>query len=110
MLLCNEHILLFRQVQVHKKIEHEGRRHVCSKCGKSYKQITSMTEHEALCGTSDPRPFKCAQCTYNTTTLATLTCKNAVYYAHAIKGIVHLNIIFSNMKFNKICNLDHPVY
>ncbi len=26
------------------------------------------------------------------------------------KGIVHLNIIFSYMKFNKICNLDHPVY
>ncbi len=24
--------------------------------------------------------------------------------------IVHLNIIFSYMKFNKICNLDHPVY
>ncbi len=27
-----------------------------------------------------------------------------------IKGIVHLNIIFCYMKFNKICNLDHPVY
>ncbi len=27
-----------------------------------------------------------------------------------LKGIVHLNIIFSYMKFNKICNLDHPVY
>ncbi len=27
-----------------------------------------------------------------------------------IKGIVHLNIIFSYMKVNKICNLDHPVY
>ncbi len=27
-----------------------------------------------------------------------------------IKGLVHLNIIFSYMKFNKICNLDHPVY
>ncbi len=26
------------------------------------------------------------------------------------KGIVHLNIIFSYMKVNKICNLDHPVY
>ncbi len=27
-----------------------------------------------------------------------------------IKGLVHLNIIFSYMKVNKICNLDHPVY
>ncbi len=27
-----------------------------------------------------------------------------------IKGIIHLNIIFSYMKVNKICNLDHPVY
>ncbi len=26
------------------------------------------------------------------------------------KGIVHLNIIFSYMKVNKICNLDQPVY
>ncbi len=26
------------------------------------------------------------------------------------KGIVHLNIIFSYIKFNEICNLDHPVY
>ncbi len=26
------------------------------------------------------------------------------------KGIVHLNIIFSYMKVNKICYLDHPVY
>ncbi len=30
--------------------------------------------------------------------------------AEFIKGIVHLNIIFSYMKVNKICNLDHPVY
>ncbi len=29
---------------------------------------------------------------------------------HYIKGIVHLNIIFSYIKVNKICNLDHPVY
>ncbi len=29
---------------------------------------------------------------------------------HVAKGMVHLNIIFSYMKFNKICNLDHPVY
>ncbi len=27
-----------------------------------------------------------------------------------IKGIVHLNIIFSYMKFKEICNLDHSVY
>ncbi len=27
-----------------------------------------------------------------------------------LKGIVHINIIFSYMKVNKICNLDHPVY
>ncbi len=27
-----------------------------------------------------------------------------------VKGIVHLNIIFSYMKVNKKCNLDHPVY
>ncbi len=27
-----------------------------------------------------------------------------------LKGIVHLNIIFSYMKVNKICNLDQPVY
>ncbi len=27
-----------------------------------------------------------------------------------VKGIVHLNIIFSYLKVNKICNLDHPVY
>ncbi len=26
------------------------------------------------------------------------------------KGIVHLNIIFSYMKFNKICNLDYPIF
>ncbi len=29
---------------------------------------------------------------------------------HHIKGIVYLNIIFSYMKVNKICNLDHLVY
>ncbi len=28
----------------------------------------------------------------------------------SFKGIVPLNIIFSYMKFDKICNLDHPVY
>ncbi len=28
----------------------------------------------------------------------------------SLKGIVHLNIIFLYMKFNKICSLDHPVY
>ncbi len=38
-----------------------------------------------------------------------------IYWEHPkedsnIKGIVHLNIIFSYMKVNKICNLDHPVY
>ncbi len=27
-----------------------------------------------------------------------------------VKGIVYLIIIFSYMKVNKICNLDHPVY
>ncbi len=27
-----------------------------------------------------------------------------------LKGIVHINIIFSCMKFNQICNLDHLVY
>ncbi len=27
-----------------------------------------------------------------------------------IKGIEHLNIIFSYMKFNKICNLDYPIF
>ncbi len=31
-------------------------------------------------------------------------------FEKAFKGIVHLNIIFSYMKVNKICNLDHPVY
>ncbi len=29
---------------------------------------------------------------------------------HDLKGIVHLNIIFSYIKVNKKCNLDHPVY
>ncbi len=37
-----------------------------------------------------------------------------IFYSHLtipeIKGIVHLNIIFSYMKVNKKCNLDHPVY
>ncbi len=32
------------------------------------------------------------------------------FKAGYLKGIVHLNIKFSYMKFNKICNLDHPVY
>ncbi len=32
------------------------------------------------------------------------------YVATLVKGIVHLNIIFSYMKVNKICNLDHPAY
>ncbi len=27
-----------------------------------------------------------------------------------LKGIVHLNIIFSYIKVNEICNLDHLVY
>ncbi len=27
-----------------------------------------------------------------------------------LRGIVHLTIIFSYMKVNQICNLDHPVY
>ncbi len=31
-------------------------------------------------------------------------------YLNHVKGIVHLNIIFSYMKVNKKCNLDHPVY
>ncbi len=31
-------------------------------------------------------------------------------YLYAFKGIVHLNIIFSYMKVNKMCNLDHTVY
>ncbi len=33
-----------------------------------------------------------------------------VFFLFILKGIVHLNIIFSYMKVNKICNLDHPVY
>ncbi len=32
------------------------------------------------------------------------------YKKNTVKGIVHLNIIFSYMKVNKKCNLDHPVY
>ncbi len=32
------------------------------------------------------------------------------HFSVKLKGIVHLNIIFSYMKVNKICNLDHPVY
>ncbi len=36
--------------------------------------------------------------------------RNKSLNQHAFKGIVHLNIIFSYMKFNKICNLDQPVY
>ncbi len=31
-------------------------------------------------------------------------------YGLPIKGIVHLNIIFSYMIVNKKCNLDQPVY
>ncbi len=27
-----------------------------------------------------------------------------------MEGEVHLNTIFSYMKFNKICNLNHPLY
>ncbi len=27
-----------------------------------------------------------------------------------LKGIVHLNIIFSYMKFNKICSLDYHIF
>ncbi len=36
--------------------------------------------------------------------------KNTTHVLHTIKGIVHLNIIFSYMKVIKICNLDSPVY
>ncbi len=36
--------------------------------------------------------------------------QDKVQSASVIKGIVHLNSIFPYMKFNKICNLDHPVY
>ncbi len=31
-------------------------------------------------------------------------------YVADVKGIVHLNIMFSYMKFNKICNLDYPIF
>ncbi len=31
-----------------------------------------------------------------------------MYLLNDIKGTVHLNIIFSYMKFHNICNLDHP--
>ncbi len=33
-----------------------------------------------------------------------------IVWRRPFKGIVHLNIIFSYMKVNKIRNLDHPVY
>ncbi len=36
--------------------------------------------------------------------------KSNVLIESHLKGIVHLNIIFSYMKVNKIRNLDHPVY
>ncbi len=36
--------------------------------------------------------------------------KNVLDGQLTFKGIAHLNIIFSYMKFNKICNLDHPVF
>ncbi len=40
-----------------------------------------------------------------------ITClEELAIYCVLVKGIVHLNIIFSYMKVNKICNLDHPVY
>ncbi len=63
-ILCKLH---FRKVKAHKKIEHEGLRHVCSKCGKPFKQITQMKVHEDYCGTDKPKPFQCVHCTYNTT-------------------------------------------
>ncbi len=37
-------------------------------------------------------------------------CQSPSFHFRNVKGIVHLNIIFSYMKVNKICNLDHPVY
>ncbi len=40
-----------------------------------------------------------------------LCLRGVMLVLHAnLKGIVHLNIIFSYMKVNQIYNLDHPVY
>ncbi len=36
--------------------------------------------------------------------------KAMIFLDCLVKGIVRLNIIFSYMKVNKICHLDHPVY
>ncbi len=48
------------------------------------------------------------RCLYYRSTLRSITVLLKVNLL--LEGIVHLNIIFSYMKFNKICNLDHPVY
>ncbi len=46
--------------------------------------------------------FNCHVCTYKYLVIQSPQ--------NSFKGIVHLNIIFSYMKVNKICKLDHPVY
>ncbi len=55
----------------------------------------------------------------NTNTSPTMLALVALTYAWShvlsilvmkLKGIVHLNIIFSYMKVNKICYLNHPAY
>ncbi len=68
-------LYILRDILPHKKIEHEGQRHVCSKCGKPFKQITQMKVHEDYCGTDKPKPFQCDHCTYNTTQNDCLTSK-----------------------------------
>ncbi len=43
------------------------------------------------------------------TKLSSVIYFNSALILRLCKGIVHLNIIFSYMKFNKICNLNYPV-
>ncbi len=65
-------------------------------------QSTELTDHHV---TAYPDNRKLCNCVSNCATAYPTNRQQKDF-----KGIVHLNIIFSYMKVNKICNLDHPVY
>ncbi len=72
-------------MKAHKNIDHEGRRHICSKCGREFKSVSKMKDHESLCGTDSPKPFNCVCCPYSTTQKVRLTGKYDSHFIGPIK-------------------------
>ena len=62
---------IYRRLQVHVQHTHSQESALCDGCGKVYKSIYKLQEHELSCGKME-KPFKCTVCDYATTSITNL--------------------------------------